>query len=214
MSLDRRLPVRLVWFYVGLLVMVAGYAMVIKAGLGATPWDIFHIGVQGRTGGDLGLIIQLTGVAIILLNMALGIRPTIGMLLNVLSVGPLLEVWLTLLPVPEVQPGRWLMLLAGILLSGVGTALYVSADIGSGPRDGMMIGVTRKLNLPVGVVKNGLDVVVALAGWWLGGPLGLGTVMVALGLGPAVQLGVYLVARLANVAPFSGFIRPVSLKRT
>ncbi|MFZ5823665.1 MAG: YczE/YyaS/YitT family protein [Bacillota bacterium] len=203
--------VRLVWFYTGLTVLTLGYGLVIRPGIGAAPWDIFHLGVHQQTGLPLGLVIQLTGVAIILLNIALQIKPGLGMVLNMLSVGPMLQVVLGWLPLPETLMGRWLMLAAGIFIIGIGTALYVSADLGSGPRDGMMIGLTRKLGWPVAVIKNGIDVTVALTGWLLGGPLGLGTVVVALGIGPSIQLGMHLVTRLAAHKPFAGFVRPVAL---
>lgn len=206
--------IRLVWFYVGLVVMTVGYAFVIRPGLGAAPWDIFHLGVSRQTGVPLGLVIQLTGVAIILLDWSLRIRPSLGMVLNMLSIGPMLQFLLGRLPIPATPAGRWLMLLVGILVAGIGTALYVSADLGSGPRDGLMIGLTRKLGLPVAAIKNSMDVIVALTGWLLGGPLGLGTVVVALSLGPSVQFGMYLVERIARFRPFSGFVRPVALKRT
>ncbi|HWI66349.1 MAG TPA: membrane protein [Symbiobacteriaceae bacterium] len=214
MKWDRTLLYKLLWYYLGLFVVCIGYALVIKPGLGAAPWDIFHLGISGRTGVKLSLVIQLTGLVIILLNWRLAIRPSIGMVLNMLSVGPILTSILGVLQVPQTLAGRWVMLAAGILVAGFGTALYISADMGPGPRDGMMVGLTRRFGLPVGVIKNGIDVTVALLGWLLGGPLGVGTVFVALGLGPSVQLGMGLVARIAQIGPLSGFVRPVSLKRS
>lgn len=214
MTLDRQTPLKLLWFYVGLTFMTFGYSLVIGAGVGAAPWDIFHLGVAGKVGIPLSLVIQLAGVAIIGLNILLGIRPTLGMILNMLSVGPILQTFLSWLAIPDALLLRWAMLIAGVLIAGLGTALYVSADLGSGPRDGMMIGLTRKLGIPVALIKNGIDITVATAGWLLGGPLGLGTVAVALGMGPAVQLGMAAVVRLAAHRPFSAFVRPVSLKRT
>ncbi len=208
-----RYLVSLLWFYLGLAICVLGYALVIRPGLGAAPWDIFHLGVAGQLGISLGYIVQGTGAAIIGLNLLLGIKPSVGTVLNMLSMGPVLQWLLTVLPAPDFVPARWLMFFSGILLAGLGTALYVSAGLGSGPRDGMMIGLTRKLGLPVGVIKNGIDLTVALAGWWLGGPLGLGTVVVALTLGPSVQLGVWLTARLADYPPFDRFVQPVTLQK-
>ena len=214
MTWDRKLPLRLLWFYLGILILSAGFALVIKPGLGAAPWDILHIGLSGRTAISLSLIIQLTGLAIILLNWALSIRPSIGMVLNFLSIGPILTSILNLLPIPQTLPGRWLMLIAGILICGFGTALYISADMGPGPRDGLMVGLTRRFGLPVSVIKNTMDLSIALVGWWLGGPLGAGTIVVALGLGPSVQWGMSLVARMARWQPLATFVRPVSLKRS
>jgi len=210
----KQLPLRLLWYYLGLCIMTFGYALVILPGIGAGPWDIFHFGAAGQTGLALSLVIQLIGACLIVLNYTLGIRPTLGMVLNMLSVGPILQQLMPLIPVPASLPGRWGMMAAGVLVAGLGTAMYVSADLGSGPRDGLMIGLTRKLGIPIGFVKNGIDVAVAAVGWWMGGPLGLGTVAVALCMGPSVQLGMTAVRRLATYAPFDGFVRPVSLKRS
>ncbi|HYF81187.1 MAG TPA: membrane protein [Symbiobacteriaceae bacterium] len=211
---DRKLPLRILWYYLGLIIMTAGYAMVIRPGLGAAPWDIFHLGLSGQTEVPLSLVIQLTGLVIVLLNWSLKIKPSLGMVLNMLSVGPILTSMLGLLQVPQNLAGRWIMLVAGILVCGFGTALYISADMGPGPRDGLMVGLTRRFGLPVSIIKNGIDVTVSLLGWQMGGPLGLGTVVVALSLGPSMQLGIYLVARLARFDLLAGFVRPVSLKRT
>lgn len=211
---DRKLPLRILWYYLGLVIMTAGYAMVIRPGLGAAPWDIFHLGLSGQTGVSLSRVIQLTGLAIVLLNWSLKIKPSLGMVLNMLSVGPILTSMLGLLQVPQSIAGRWVMLAAGILVCGFGTALYISADMGPGPRDGLMVGLTRRFGLPVSIIKNGIDITVALLGWRMGGPLGLGTIVVALSLGPSMQLGMHLVARLARLDLLAGFVRPVSLKRT
>ncbi len=216
---------RLLWFFGGLFVAVSGFAMVITAGQGAGPWDIFHIGVQKSVNSylasaqleweiTLGLVVQVTGAVIILLNLLVGIRPTVGMVMNMLAVGPILDFVLGLLERPEALLARWSMLLVGILLAGLGTALYTSADLGAGPRDGLMIGLTRRLNVPVAIVRNGIELMAALLGWRLGGPLGLGTIVVALGLGPSVQFGMAVVARMASYSPFSAFVRPVQLRRT
>lgn len=211
-GVQRHLVLRLVWYYIGLVITCCGYALVITPGLGAGPWDILHLGISGRTGVPLGLVVQVLGAFIILLDVLLGMRPNLGMVLNMLSFGPILQFLLERMPVPGTVAGLWLMLAAGILVSGVGTAFYASADLGAGPRDSLMIGLTRRLGLPVGLVKNGLDLVVSLVGWSLGGPLGAGTVAVVLGVGPSVQLGFHLAGRLARLGPLHGIVRPVPLR--
>lgn len=211
--MPHRFVPRLVWYYVGIVITCLGYALVITPGLGAGPWDILHLGISGRTGVPLGLVVQVMGAFIILLDVLLGMRPNLGMVLNMLSFGPILQFLLERMPVPQSTAGLWAMLAAGVLVSGVGTAFYASADLGAGPRDSLMIGLTRRLGLPVAVVKNGLDLVVSLVGWWLGGPLGAGTVAVVLGVGPAVQLGFFLAAQLARLGPLHGIVRPVPLRQ-
>jgi uncharacterized membrane protein YczE len=213
MALNKKFLAQLLWFYLGLVVMSLGYALIIQPGLGAAPWDILHLGLAGRTGISLAIMVQLVGITIILLNWALGIRPTIGMFLNMLSCGPILQFFLDRIAPPEALLARWLMLAVGIAVTGFGIALYTSADMGAGPRDGMMLGFSRRFGLPAGTMKNIIDILVALIGWWLGGPLGIGTIAVALGLGPCMQVGSLLIARVAAYRPFSGFVRPVLLQR-
>lgn len=209
-----RFWLRVLWFYVGLAICSLGYAMVIKPGFGAAPWDILHLGISLQTGAALGLVVQLFGLVIILIDMLLGVRPNLGMILNMLSVGPMLQYFRDHLPMPQTTLGLWAMLAVGILLAGVGTALYAGANLGTGPRDSLMIALTRRIPFPLAVVKNGLDLTVSLIGWWMGGPLGFGTILVALSLGPSMQLGFYLTNGLAQRAPFSRFLTPVALKRT
>jgi uncharacterized protein len=204
----QRLP-RIAWFYVGLTFMALGHALIIKPALGPAPWDILHISLRDLSGMSLSMVMQVIGFVIIGVNWALGIKPTLGMALNMLSFGPIMDLWLNVLPLPESSIVRWAMLLAGILIVGQGTALYVSAGLGSGPRDGMMLGLNTKTGVSVGLIKNIIDVAVTFAGWLLGGPLGVGTVVVAASLGPSVQLGVNMVGWLAAKPGWSRFVTPV-----
>lgn len=204
---------KILWFFFGLVVTTIGYSSTIAAGVGAGPWDVFHLGAYTTLGIPLFLAVQGIGGILILVNLALGIRPTLGMVLNMTSVGPIMQFALQFYSIPSHPVGRWLMLASGVLIAGLGTALYASADLGTGPRDGMMIGLTRRLNLPIGIVKNAIDVLVATGGWLLGGPLGLGTVFVAITLGHSIALGMFLVRRLATISPFDRFVKPVSLKQ-
>ncbi|HEY8346502.1 MAG TPA: hypothetical protein VIL07_04415 [Symbiobacteriaceae bacterium] len=209
----RTFILQLLWFLVGLTVMSLGLAMVIRPGLGAAPWDIFHLGIARQLSCSFGLVVQGVGLAIILMNIPLGERPSIGTVLNMLIVGPETELFLNALPDPSGTAARWAMLGVGLGLAGLGTAWYISAGLGAGPRDGLMVGLTRKLRLPVAVVKNGLDITVALAGWQMGGPLGVGTVVVALGMGPAVQAGMAVMVRVARLPAMRGFVRRPSPDR-
>lgn len=213
MASKKTTVLRFLWFYLGMAVMMFGTAMVIKPGLGASPWDIFHLGVAATYSFPLSIVIQVTGAVIILFNMLLGVRPSVGMVLNMLSVGPMMDFWLWVLPTPTGFVERWLFLAMGLLIAGMGTAWYISAGVGSGPRDGMMIGLSQRLRLPVAVVKNGIDIAVSLLGWWLGGPLGIGTVIVALGTGPAIQASMAALEWITGRTPLAGFVKPVAARR-
>jgi uncharacterized membrane protein YczE len=212
-SLSRQTLRQILWYYAGIIIMCLGYAMIIKPAVGAGPWDIFHLGIVHQTGIPLGFVVQLIGLAIVLLDMKLRIQPTLGMILNMITVGPIMSTLLALLPMPTLLITRWLMLLVGIFLAGLGTAWYVSAGIGSGPRDGLMIGLTQRINLPISIIKNGIDVTVALVGWAMGGPLGVGTVVVAIAMGPSVQVGLHLMAKLRTITWLEPLVQPVVLKQ-
>jgi uncharacterized membrane protein YczE len=197
---------RLLTFGLGMIVMAFGYALLIKPGLGAAPWDVFHLGLEKHLPLPLGTIILIASLLVLLCNLFVAIYPSVGMVLNILVLGPLMQFALAALPTPTGILARILMAGTGILVAGIGIALYISAGLGSGPRDGMMLGLSVRLKLRVGLTKNGIDLIVCLIGWWLGGPLGVGTVLAALLTGPAVQLGDYLVRRLASVPAMETFL--------
>jgi uncharacterized protein len=213
MAPNKKFLAQLIWFYLGLIVMSLGYAMILRPGLGASPWDILHVGVATRTGISLAVVVQIVGVSVILFNWALGIRPTIGMVLNMLSCGPIMQFFLDRLPQPDALLIRWAMLAGGILITGLGIAFYVSADMGAGPRDSMMISLSRRFKTSPGMMKNATELFAALGGWWLGGPIGVGTIIVALTLGPSMHLGMRVIALIAAYQPFAGFVRPAVLQR-
>lgn len=189
-----------------MLVMCFGYAMLIKPGLGASPWDVLHLGVALHLPWTLSVVIFVASVTVLIANLFLGIYPSIGMVLNILVLGPVMQFALSVVPSPQSLVARIAMLAVGVLVAGIGIALYTSADLGSGPRDGMMLGLAKRLGRPVGIVKNGIDILLCLAGWLLGGPLGIGTVIAALLTGPAVQLGYALVRRLARRPVMARFL--------
>lgn len=197
---------RLLSFAFGMLVMCFGYAMLIKPGLGAAPWDVLHLGVALHLPFALSLVLLIASVLVMLFNLLLSIYPSVGMVLNILLLGPLMQFTLNVVPTPRSIVARFIMVAAGILIAGLGIALYTSADLGSGPRDGMMLGLAKKLGRPVGIVKNGIDILLCLFGWWLGGPLGVGTVLAALLTGPAVQLGYAVVRRLVCLPAMETFL--------
>jgi uncharacterized membrane protein YczE len=197
---------RLLSFVVGMLVMCFGYALLIKPGLGAAPWDVLHLGLAAHLPFALSWVILMASVAVLICNLFLGIYPSVGMVLNILFLGPLMQFALSVVPSPRSLAARLAMVAAGVLIAGLGIAFYTSADLGSGPRDGMMLGLAQKLKRPVGLVKNGIDLLLCLFGWWLGGPLGIGTVIAALLTGPAVQVGYLVVRQMTRIAGMERFL--------
>ncbi len=178
---------RLVQLYVGLISYGLSSALVIRAGLGSMPWDVFHQGVAHRTRLTVGVVSIVVGALVLLLWIPLRQRPGIGTLSNVVLVGVFIDVGLWILPTPPAVSLKIIFLAAGILFNGLASALYIGARLGPGPRDGLMTGLAAR-GLSVRVARTGIEIVVVTIGFLLGGTLGLGTLAYALTIGPLVQL--------------------------
>jgi uncharacterized membrane protein YczE len=180
------LPRRVRRLLTGLVAMGAGIGLMADAGLGLGPWDVLHQGLALRTGLSLGSLNIAVGVGVLLLWLPLRQRPGIGTVLNVLVIGLVVDLTLALLPEPEHLAVRVPAMLAGVVLMGVGSGLYIGAGLGPGPRDGLMTGVAARGH-SVRSVRTALEVTVLVLGWALGGTVGVGTVVLALAIGPLVQ---------------------------
>jgi uncharacterized membrane protein YczE len=180
------LPRRVRRLLTGLVAMGGGIGLMAEAGLGLGPWDVIHQGLALRTGLSLGSLNIAVGVGVLLLWLPLRQRPGIGTVLNVLVIGLVVDLTLALLPEPEHLAVRVPAMLAGVVLMGVGSGLYIGAGLGPGPRDGLMTGVAARGH-SVRSVRTALEVTVLVLGWALGGTVGVGTVVLALAIGPLVQ---------------------------
>jgi uncharacterized membrane protein YczE len=196
----RRLPRRLVQLYVGLALFGVSLALMVRAGLGLGPWDVLHQGISRHTGLSIGIVVNLTAVAVLLLWIPLRQRPGFGTLSNVVVVGLVTDATLALVPAPHGLPLRIALLVVGILANAVATALYVGAGLGPGPRDGLMTGLAARGH-SIRLMRTLIEISVLAAGWLLGGSVGLGTVAYALAIGPLV--GFLLPRMIARGAPRS-----------
>lgn len=160
--------------------------MQVAAGLGAAPWDVLHQGLFLRLGGSIGGWSIVVGILVVLLWIPLRQRPGLGTLSNIVLVGASFDLALALLPAPELLPGRWVFLLSGILVTGLGSGLYIGARLGPGPRDGVMTGLAAR-GLSIRAARTLIEAVVVVAGWMLGGTVGIGTLLFAVGIGPVTQ---------------------------
>ncbi|GAA2436161.1 hypothetical protein [Streptomyces macrosporus] len=183
-----RLARRLVQLYLGLVLYGASAALMVRAGLGLDPWDVFHQGVAERTGLTIGTVSIVTGAAVLLLWIPLRQRPGLGTVSNVVVVGLAMDGTLALLPEPRAMAVRVPLLVCAIVLNGVATGLYISARFGPGPRDGLMTGLHRVTGRSVRLVRTGIELTVLATGFLLGGSVGVGTVAYALAIGPLSQL--------------------------
>ncbi len=176
----------------GLFLYGFSLAMMIRATLGVSPWDVLSQGGSYRTGIPFGFMTNIIGLIVLLLWIPLRQRPGIGTILNALLVGPSAEVGLALLAEPGQLWARVLLFAGGLVLLAVATGLYIGARLGPGPRDGLMTGIHQRFALPIWLVRTAIEGTVLLLGWLLGGSVGLGTVAFALLIGPLVDVALPL----------------------
>lgn len=183
-----RAPWRLTQLYIGLCLYGLAAALQVRAGLGLDPWDVFHQGVAKHVGLAIGTVVILVGIVVLLSWIPLRQRPGLGTVSNVVLIGVSMNLSLQVLPPVHAFAVRIPMLAFGILLCGVATGMYIGADYGPGPRDGLMTGLARRTGRSIRLVRTSIEVTVLLAGWALGGTVGVGTVAYALAIGPLAQV--------------------------
>jgi uncharacterized membrane protein YczE len=184
---------RVIQLYAGLLLYGVSGSMLLLAGLGVDPWDVLHQGLSRRLGLGVGTWVVIVGALVLLLWIPLRQRPGWGTLSNVIVIGVVMDVILaTVHPVHGLAAGLALML-SGVVLNGIATGLYIGAGLGPGPRDGLMTGLAARGH-SIRVVRTGIELTVLLTGWLLGGTVGLGTVVYALGIGPIAHVSIPLLA--------------------
>jgi uncharacterized membrane protein YczE len=165
-----------------------GLALMVVSDLGLSPWNVLHQGISVRTGLPLGTVVIIMGMFVLLLWIPLKERFGIGTVGNIVFVGLVLD--LTLLVTPDHVEGivlRTTLLVVGILMIGVASALYIGAGLGPGPRDGVMTGLAKR-GINVGVARFGIEITVLIVGWFLGGTVGIGTAAFAFGMGPLIAI--------------------------
>jgi uncharacterized membrane protein YczE len=184
----RDLAERLGQLLVGLFLYGVALGLMVRGGIGVAPWDVLALGVSGSTGLGYGLVTVLVSILVLILWIPLRQRVGLGTLLNALLIGPSADLTLALVPAP---PSVWIgapMFVAGLVLLAFATGLYIAADFGPGPRDGLMTGLVRRTGWRVWIVRTLIEGGVLLVGFLLGGPVGVGTVLFAFGVGPLVGL--------------------------
>lgn len=183
-------PRRLTRLLVGLVLYAASMATIIEAGLGNMPWDVLTQGIARHTSLSFGTLTAIVGVVVLACWIPLRQRPGLGTVLNVVIISAAVDPALALvrlLPDPLPMAARVALLLGGVVLNALATSLYVGARLGPGPRDGLMTGLVARTGWPLRLVRTGIEVTVVVAGFALGGRLGVGTVLYALAVGPLVH---------------------------
>ncbi|MFH8287455.1 membrane protein YczE [Streptomyces antibioticus] len=182
-----RLTRRLVQLYAGLALYGASSALLVEAGLGLEPWNVLHQGLAELTGLTIGAVSIVVGAAVLLLWIPLRQRPGLGTVSNVFVVGLAMDGALALLPEAHSLAVRVPLLVAGVVLNGAATGLYIAAAFGPGPRDGLMTGLHRRTGRSIRLMRTAVEVTVVVTGFLLGGTIGVGTLLYAVSIGPLAQ---------------------------
>ena len=188
------LPRRLIQLYAGLALYGVSSALLVLAGLGLEPWGVLHQGLAERTGISIGVVSIIIGAIVLLLWIPLRQRPGLGTVSNVFVVGLAMDGTLAVVPEVHGLAEQGAVMVAGIVLNGVATGLYIAARFGPGPRDGLMTGLHRRTGRSIRLVRTAIEVAVVVTGFLLGGSLGVGTVLYALAIGPLAQFFLRLFA--------------------
>jgi uncharacterized membrane protein YczE len=179
---------RVLQLLLGLFLYGIAIAVMVRAGIGVSPWDVLTQGLSHQTGLPFGLLTNLIGVVVLLLWIPIRQKPGVGTVLNVLLIGPSAQFGLWLIPQQTVPWVQGLVFAGGLLLLAVATGLYIGARLGPGPRDGLMTGLHRRTGWKIWIVRTGIEVIVLSIGWLLGGQVGIGTLAFALLIGPLVNI--------------------------
>ena len=180
----------------GLIIFGLGEGLLIVSSSGASPWSVLAQGLFLNIGFSVGLITIFISIAVLLLWFPLKQKPGIGTILNALIIGLMIDACIRYVPTPENYFNQVLLGAIAVFTVGLGGGIYLVANLGPGPRDGLMIGLQKKTNLPIALVRAVLEITVMSIGWYLGGTVGVGTLLFAFGIGPCTALSLFLVYRL------------------
>ena len=180
---------------VGLTLFGVGEALLVASGAGVSPWTVLADGIAKMTGWSIGFSTFMVSSCVLLLWYPLRQIPGIGTILNILIVAFVIEVAHPQLPQFENQLFQTMEALVGVLITGIGGGIYLIANLGPGPRDGLMTGLQKYSNLPLAVVRTAIEVFVVTLGWVLGGVAGVGTLLFAFGIGPSISMSMYVFSK-------------------
>ena len=185
---------------IGLIVFGAGDAVLIAAGIGNTPWTVLAEGIAINLGWTIGKATFLVSVLVLLFWIPLREKPGIGTILNAILIAATIEVLLPILPTPDLLSMQLAQVIAGVVMIGIGSGLYLTANLGPGPRDGTMTGLTKVTGVSIGRVRGVIEISVLLIGWMLGGTFWIGTIIFAILIGPCVAICLNMAGRLGKLS--------------
>jgi uncharacterized membrane protein YczE len=191
-------PKLLTFFYLnlGLVLFGLGEAMLIASGAGVSPWTVLAQGISSKTDWSVGFSTMIVSFSVLIMWLPLRQKPGMGTILNALIIAFMIDFSLHLLPNPQTLGWQLVQVASGILVIGIASGIYLTANLGAGPRDGLMTGLQIKTGFPIASIRIAIEITVVSIGWYLGGTVGIGTIMFAFGVGPCVAIGILLVRKL------------------
>jgi uncharacterized membrane protein YczE len=175
-----------------------GEGLLIVSLTGASPWSVLAQGISLNVNLSIGTITLLISIAVLMLWIPLNQRPGMGTIFNALIIALMIDLCIKFVPTPTVYFHQLILAVISVMMVGIGGGIYLVSNLGAGPRDGLMIGLQKVSNLPIAAVRATLEITVVAIGWYLGGTVGIGTLLFAFGIGPCVALGLYLVDKIFN----------------
>ena len=182
----------------GLTLFGLGEGLLIVSFSGASPWSVLAQGISLNVNLSIGTITFLISIAVLIFWIPLGQKLGMGTIFNALIIALMIDLCIKFVPTPSTYIYQLILAVVSVLTVGIGGGIYLVSNLGAGPRDGLMIGLQKKMNLPIALVRAILEISVVSIGWYLGGTVGIGTLLFAFGIGPCVALGLYLVGRTFN----------------
>ena len=180
----------------GLVLFGLGEGLLIVSLTGASPWSVLAQGISLNVNLSIGTITLLVSIGVLILWIPLGQKLGMGTIFNALIIAVMIDLCINFAPTPSNYTYQLILAVVSVILVGIGGGIYLVSNLGAGPRDGLMIGLQKKTNLPIAVVRATLEISVVTIGWYLGGTVGIGTLLFAFGIGPCVALGLYIVDKI------------------
>ena len=177
----------------GLMLFGLGEGLLIVSFTGASPWSVLAQGISLNVNLSIGMITFLISILVLILWIPLDQKLGIATILNAFIIAAMIDLCIKFVPTPSNYFNQLILAIVSVIIVGIGGGIYLVANLGAGPRDGLMVGLQKKTNLPIALVRGTLEVTVVSIGWYLGGTVGAGTLLFAFGIGPCVALGLYLV---------------------
>ena len=176
----------------GLTLFGIGEGLLVVSSSGASPWTVLAQGISLNVGFSIGTITLVLSIAVLFLWIFLNQKPGIGTVLNALIIAMMIDLCIKFVPTPENFISQISLAIIAVITVGIGGGIYLVANLGPGPRDGLMVGIQQRTNLPIALVRVIIEITVVSIGWYLGGVVGIGTLLFAFGIGPTVALGLFL----------------------